>query len=177
MDCSVSVDCCVSLNCCVSLLLCFSELLCFSGARQDSDPPSILSLLSWSSRQALPSHRQNTIAWHFWQLCERIRLCRRESPLLGLLRVLSSASSSPQVTRRLYILPRVLPILIFDHSLLNILSVNFLSIFASTCYIITFCSKHVDISFCILSTHFLSDKENIFMNFKQYILSFTVKVV
>ena len=110
-------------------------------------------------------------------LRERIRLCRRESPLLGLLRVLSSASSSPQVTRRLYILPRVLPILIFDHSLLNILSVNFLSIFASTCYIITFCSKHVDISFCILSTHFLSDKENIFMNFKQYILSFTVKVV
>merc|ERR1719264_1707314 len=55
----------------------------------------------------------------------RIRLC-----LLGLLRVLSSASSSPQVTRRLYILPRVLPILIFDHSLLNILSVNFLSSFA-----------------------------------------------
>ena len=110
-------------------------------------------------------------------LRERIRLCRRESPLLGLLRVLSSASSSPQVTRRLYILPRVLPILIFDHSLLNILSVNFLSIFASTCYIITFCSKHVDISFCILSTHFLSDKENIFMNFNQYILSFTVNVV
>ena len=105
------------------------------------------------------------------------RLLRERIRLLGLLRVLSSASSSPQVTRRLYILPRVLPILIFDHSLLNILSVNFLSIFASTCYIITFCSKHVDISFCILSTHFLSDKENIFMNFKQYILSFTVKVV
>ena len=105
-------------------------------------------------------------------LRERIRLC-----LLGLLRVLSSASSSPQVTRRLYILPRVLPILIFDHSLLNILSVNFLSIFASTCYIITFCSKHVDISLCILSTHFLSANENIFMNFNPYILSFTVKVV
>ena len=27
---------------------CSSKLLCFSGARQDSDPPSILSLFSWS---------------------------------------------------------------------------------------------------------------------------------
>merc|ERR1711974_152658 len=48
----------------------------------------------------------------------------------------------------------------------QLLSVNFLSIFG-TCYIITFCSKHVDISFCILSPCFLSDKQNIFMNFNQ----------
>ena len=111
---------------------------------------------------------------------ERRVLCRREqSP--------SSRSSSCFVqscnVRALnlrrggfkYILPmRVLPILIYlHHSLLKLYFLwNFFSIFAGcTCYIITFCSKHVDISvFCNLSTHFLSDKENIFMNFSQYIL-------
>merc|ERR1712233_206903 len=72
---------------------------------------------------------------------------------LGLLRVLSSLATFEPST--------------CDEEALNIFfrcafcqsSSTSTSIFAGcTCYIITFCSKHVDISvFCNLSTHFLSD--------------------
>ena len=94
-----------------------SKLFCCSGPRQDSDSPSILSLFSLSL--GLPDEVEplTGIAWHFLNgfmrglLLVNVFVGGSLTPL-GLLRVLSSTSSNPQLTRKLYILPCDLPILI-----------------------------------------------------------------
>ena len=122
--------------------------MCFSGARQDSDPPSILSLLSWSSRRGALSQKPKCQCLAISPRLHERRfpcqtLCRRESPLsLGLhlfVKCKFKKPSSDEEALYKYSSVRSANLLIFDHTLLNILSVNFLSIFG-TCYIITFCS-------------------------------------
>ena len=121
----------------------------FSGPRQDSDPSSILSLFSWSSRRGALSPKPKCQCLVISpRLQERrfpcLALCRRESPLsLGLLHLFVKCKfkkpSSDEEAFYKHSSVRSANLLIFDHTLLNILSVNFLSIFG-TCYIITFCS-------------------------------------